>query len=412
MILNFRVLKSNEKNAIKIAKLNPLLVGISLWTYDFTNGIKLAEKIKEIDSKIKIVLGGPHINALPSESIAESDSVDYVLAGEAEFNLPNLINYIRNNEEPIDIPGLYYNKNGKANNNLLPEYGIDIAALPFPAWDFYPINDTYPILTERGCPYQCNFCSHNLSSNLNSRSIESVVEELKWLKNNFNPKVINIEDETFGINIKRMEALLNEIMKINHDQKIKFKAQTRVDRVNLKMLKLMKKAGFEYLELGVESGDKEVLAQSGKNIKIEQVETAVRYAKEAGIKTWCNFIIGLKGETNESVRNTINLGVKLNPSRVSVSTIVAYPGSEIYKKALREEDGFKFMNREWSSFDKYLSYSLELDTMSAKKMRMYQILAYAEIYLKNLRFIQFCKLILKYRYIAFSMLKSFFLKNH
>jgi radical SAM superfamily enzyme YgiQ (UPF0313 family) len=174
------------------------------------------------------------------------------------------------------------------------------------------------------------------------------------------------------------------------------------------MLALMHRAGFEYLELGVESGDPTVLKNSGKDIQIEQVEKAVAMARRAGLKVWLKFIIGLPGETPGTVRRTIDFAVKLNPHRLSVALIVAYPGTKIYKWANSGKYGYRFLSKDWATFDKYLGASVELEKLNYRTMRRLQILMYLETYIKNGRFREMALMLLKNYDIVLSISRRFF----
>ena len=245
-----------------------------------------------------------------------------------------------------------------------------------------------------------------MTRRVRSRSVSCVVEELDWLRKDFQPAIIRFEDETFGLHPQRTEELLEHLIEIHQKYKIRFGAQTRVDCISPKMLELMRRAGFQYLELGVESGDPEVLARSGKGIKLAQVENAVFMAKQAGIQVWLKFIIGLPGETTKTVRRSIDLAVRLNPDILSVSRIVAYPGSDIYRWALTGEHGYRLLAADWDRFDKYLDSSIRLENLSSVMMQLFQIQMYSETYVRNFRFGELFRLINDHKHIAYAMLRQ------
>jgi radical SAM superfamily enzyme YgiQ (UPF0313 family) len=145
----------------------------------------------------------------------------------------------------------------------------------------------------------------------------------------------------------------------------------------------MKSAGFEFVELGVESGDPGVIARSGKDLDLALLESAVTLAKRVGLKVWLKFILGLPGETARSVRHTIDLAVALNPDRLSVATIVPYPGSQVYEWARAGEGGYRLLSSDWRHFDKYRGRCLELEGISYRTLRRLQAQMYVETYLRN-----------------------------
>jgi anaerobic magnesium-protoporphyrin IX monomethyl ester cyclase len=145
----------------------------------------------------------------------------------------------------------------------------------------------------------------------------------------------------------------------------------------------MKRAGFEFIELGVESGDAQVLSRSRKGARLEEVESAARLAAGAGLKVWLKFILGLPGESMQSIRRSIALAVRLNPSRLSVALIVPYPGSQIYEWARKSEHGYRLTSRDWSDFDKYTGSCLRVEGLPPWKLKWMQARMYLETLLRN-----------------------------
>lgn len=384
-----------------ILVLNPRFVGISAMTMEYPHAVKIAKLIKHFRPSITTILGGVHANARPKESLEESRAFDFVIAGEGESPLSELVLSLKDGKDISSMPGLY-SRDGQGNAiQSLPRRFEDVQNLPLPAWDLFPRAKVYAVMAERGCPYRCVFCSHNMGQRVRARPPESVKEEIAWLDKVFKPREIYFEDETFGLVPERTHVLLEWLIDFNRGKGIIFKAQTRVDRVSVEMLELMKKAGFRYLELGVESGDAGVLERSGKRITLTQVEHTVMLVRKAGLRPWVNFIIGLPGETEQSVRNMIDFATRLNPDWISVALIVAYPGTQIYKWALAGECGYRLLSSDWSSFDKYLGgATVELASLSYRRMHELQIKMYLETYLRNFRIPELIRLFWEGRWLA------------
>jgi radical SAM superfamily enzyme YgiQ (UPF0313 family) len=403
---------SPDDTVEEVKKYNPKIVGISSMTPEYPLARIIARKLRSRLNKPIIILGGAHANALPAETSMESREFDYIYAGEGEFLFDEVnLGLMESRKNLIGIPGLYSCLADKSDVRCAnPRYDYDLSGKMFPAWDLFPRSKVYPVLTERGCPYRCVFCSHNLSTKIRRRPIEHVMEEIKWLHRDFEPQRIHFEDETFGLDNERIESLLKWLCEFNRKAQISFKAQTRVDAVTNGVLRLMKRAGFEYIEFGVESGDPEVIERSGKKISLDRVTRAVKMAREAGLKVWLKFIIGLPGETRKTVRNTINFASRLNPDRISVAVIVAYPGSKIYDWARSGGNGYRFVSQRWDRFDKYFSNSVELTNLSSRLMRRYQIQMYLETYLRNFRLSELISLAANHGGFIRPLLKSV-LKN-
>ena len=401
--------RSTHETVTHIRDQNPTVVGISALTVEYLRAAEIAAGVKRTASRPTVVLGGAHANALPRASLAEAQNLDYVIAGEGEASLVSLVRALRAGRSPSLVAGLYSRSNtGTIENDSPPQYDLSIDGLPFPAWDLFPKQRIYPLMTERGCPYSCVFCSRNMSRRVRSRSVDHVMEEIRWLDRDFAPERIYIEDETFGLNSERATDLLSRLAEFNRDGRICFKAQTRVDRITPQIARLMKKAGFRYLEIGIESGDERILANANKGFRLDEVESRMRTLVDAGIKTWVNFIIGLPGETPTSVRKSIDLSVKLNPNRLSVAIIVAYPGCDVYDWATQGHNGYRLLTGDWSRFDKYLSSSVELEELSYSSMRRWQLQMYFETYLRNLRVGELLKLLWRNRTFVRPVLQSMF----
>lgn len=398
---------SIDETVASIIRHRPRVLGISALTVEFSRSAEIARRVKDTSPSTVTVLGGAHANALPAESLHECPGFDYVVAGEAERSLVELLRAVANCTLPTSITGLHQrNDCGGIDCHAPPRYDTDMATLPLPAWDLFPRSAVYPMMTERGCPYNCVFCSRNMSKRVRSRPMGHVMEEVHWLVRDFQAREIHIEDETFGLHADATGQLLEALAEFNHDGRVCFKAQTRADRMTPRFARQLRAAGFRYVEIGVESGDEAVLAAAEKGIDLAEIEASIRTLKEAGIKTWANFIIGLPGETRESVKRSTALAVRLNPHRLSVAIIVAYPGSEIFRWAQAGEHGYRLLTTDWDRFDKYLTPSVELDTLSYSTMRRLQLRMYFETYLRNLRFGDLTKLIWRSRSFVGPVVRS------
>jgi radical SAM superfamily enzyme YgiQ (UPF0313 family) len=232
------------------------------------------------------------------------------------------------------------------------------------------------------------------------------MEEIQWLREKFGTSAINFEDETFGLDRDKTEELLQWCIEYNRDKGIYFEAQTRVDCMTENLASLMKSAGFDIVSFGIESGDDEVLRRAKKDITVEQIENATRIARAAGLKLWPNFLLGLPGETRESALRTIRLAVRINPERFSAAVIVAYPGCKIYEWAKNNENGYRLLTHDWKRFDKYLSTSVELDTIDIRSLKRLQLRLFVEVYLHNGRLFELFILIVKEFPIVVSIIKS------
>ncbi len=234
-----------EETVEAVRSYQPKFVGLSAMTTEYPMAIEVASRLKEGENAPVTILGGVHANALPIDSLAESSAFDYVLTGEAEDSLPDLIKAIKSRKGIKSIPGLYRrDEYGKPFSSCPSKVLPDVASLPFPAWDLIPRVSAYPIVTARGCPYDCVFCGKNLGKKVRTRSVEHIMEEMEWLYKGFSPTMISFADETFGMNPGHTEELLGRMIEFNKDNKKIILSHSKIfqDKDNLEKKKETAKA--------------------------------------------------------------------------------------------------------------------------------------------------------------------------
>jgi anaerobic magnesium-protoporphyrin IX monomethyl ester cyclase len=384
----------------------PDLVGITCMTVEYPRAVEIAQRIKHDRPDVPIVVGGAHVNAVGRQALEEGDAFDYACVGEGEQLACELADALRRAVDPSAIPGLvsrYGDEIVTAGPRPPPD---DYDLLPFPAWDLFRPVDTIPLITHRGCPFKCVFCSHNSGFKPRYRTPANVLDEVEQILERYRPKRIRIEDETFGLHIGRTKAILEGVISRGLHRQIGFSAQTRVDRVDEEFMRLLKTANFETLELGVESGNPDILEQTQKGITLDQVERAVTLAKRNGLRVWCKFILGHPDETHATIRDTVDFIAKINPHQLSVSIMTPFPGTPIHEMALRGEGGYRLLSGGWEDFDKYSSGVLELDTVSLAQLKRYQIWCYVNLYVRNRRFLELSRLVVSQRAVGWEMLRS------
>jgi len=381
----------------------PHWVGITSMTVDFPTVMVIAKGLRQDGIEVPIVVGGPHINAVASQALEECAELDFACVGEGEHLTCELSDAILRRDGFGAIAGLSWRRGSTVEQNPAREYHDDYDKLPFPAWDLFAATDHIPLLTHRGCPFECNFCGHNSGFKPRYRSPENVLTEIEEIVDRFAPRLIRFEDETFGLNLPRTIQILRGILERGLHRRVLFSAQTRVDRMDAELVRLLRLCNFETLELGVESGNDGVLARMGKGIKRVQVENAVRLAKQEGLIVECKFILGHPHETFAEILDTARFIAKLNPDRLSVSIMTPYPGTPIFDMAVRGEGGYRLLSRDWSSFDKYASGAVELEGVSLSMLKACQIACYLGLYLGNGRVTDLFRLLRAHRGVVAGM---------
>ena len=319
------------------------------------NDIEVAEEIKR-NCEAKIVLVGPPASQFPDE-ILSSDGIDIVARWEYDFTVRDIAKALEENRDFKDIKGISYKENGKIIHNPNREFTTseDLDKIPFVSKvykkhlnirDYYLSSSLYPevqIFTGRGCPYLCTFCSWTqtlMGRKYRVRSISNVLDELEWIQENLpEVKEVFFEDDTFTINKKRVLEFCKEYRKRNLD--ITWACNARAD-LDYETMKEMKKANCRLLIVGYESGSDEILRNIKKGITVEQIRRFAKDARKAGLLVHGDFIIGLPGETKETIELTRKLIKETKPDILQVSVASPFPGTEFYKWC--EENGYLLIN--------------------------------------------------------------------
>lgn len=343
---------SNEEIHTKIFELNPDVVGITVpFSIYANNALEIASLIKKINKNIHIILGGAHPTIMPEDVISNLD-IDFVVIGEGEITTKELV--IRLEEKELhdfnDIKGIAYKKNGKIIITEKRPFIEKLDSIPFPARHLLPLNkynkiigfNRAAIITSRGCPFKCTFCSNHLLMGYKwrYRSPENVIEEIEELISKYKVNEIFFEDDNLTANKERIQKICTMII----EKKLKIKWFTRngirADTLDEDTLKLMKKSGCQRIWLAPESGSQKVLDNIvKKKLDLSKIEEVVKNCKKIGLQVGCFFIIGLIGETKEDIAMTINFARKLKKLGANgfwISIATPYPGTELYQKGLKE----------------------------------------------------------------------------
>ncbi|MCH7770745.1 MAG: B12-binding domain-containing radical SAM protein [Bacteroidetes bacterium] len=278
-----------------------------------------------------------------------SKGANYVILGEAEITLGELINNLEEeNSELQNVQGLVYISNQKKINTGRRDILKDLDSLPMPAWDLVDINSykdiwlenhgffSLNIATTRGCPFKCNWCAKPIYGNrYNTRSPENVVEEIMQLINNYSVDHFWVCDDIFGLKpgwVKRFRNLVKE-----KNLKFTYKIQSRVDLLLQEdTIDALAESGAETVWVGAESGSQKILDAMDKGTTVEQIHSATKLLKSKGIKTAFFLQFGYLGEGKEDIQKTIDMVLELLPDDIGISVSYPLPGTVFYEKVKDE----------------------------------------------------------------------------
>ncbi len=355
----------------RIREISPDAVGITTFTSQKWSALQSAKATKDANKDIIVFLGGPHISVRPEDCLSDKN-VDFVVMGEGEVSTVEAINALQNGKPLSKIKGIGFKENGRIILNERRSLIENLDDLPFPARHLLPMEKYFEaarsmqtarasnrkwasMITSRGCPYNCIFCSIHLSMGRKwrARSPENVIKEVEELVSKYGVEQINFEDDNMSLSRERMEKICDMI--IENKIKIEWNCPNglRADTLDEPLLRKMKAAGCTGIFVAAESGVQEVVDKIvGKNLDLKKVENAVMMCKKVGIDVGVFFVLGLPGETKENMKKTIEFGRKLRKLGASTcSFFVANPfyGTRLYNIArksgyLTREDGVDIEN--------------------------------------------------------------------
>lgn len=332
-----------EQIAKDISEADPLLVGVSFMTPQFFSTRKIVDAIKALSPHIPVVLGGAHPSVMPQRTLEEIPNADYVVSGEGEQTALELLNALRDQQDDLGmIGGLTWRTNGGIQENAPRPLLQDLDSLPPPDRGLIDQSVYHQqrflsyskrsaaIHTSRGCPGRCVFCAsgHKLASAVRTRSIANVMEEIDGLRRRYGIDYLLIKDDTFTLKRSRIREFCAAI-KERHPG-LRWHCMGRVNTVDEDILATMKDAGLNDIFFGIESGNDAILKQSCKFITTKQTRQAVEAASKLGIRSYGAFILGLPGDTHETIEQTIAFACSLPLTMAGFSVLIPYPGTKVY----------------------------------------------------------------------------------
>lgn len=405
---------SNEELCEIIRKHNFSMIGISFMTNQYKECLSLARLIKSCLKSTYIVVGGPHVSALPKEILRECSNIDFSVIGEGEITFLELLNALDSGvKEFHHVDGLCFRKNGAIVQTRSRELIENVDSLPFAAWDLIKVEkysvfsiesgNTFALLSSRGCPRSCIFCdSHTIfGRKFRYRSATNVFSELEFLHQKYGMTKFDFVDDMITLKKDRVLELCNLI----RESGIAFQwmANANVNTLDEEMLRAMKGSGCIRIDVGVESGDPSVRKKARKAVSDEQIINVHKWAKEIGIQIGTFVMVGNLGENMESVKMTAEL-LKGIGEDVMISIACPFPGTELYQIA--RENGYLRIT-DWSRYVTSPTYMKDYEPiMVTDRMNQKEILN-AFYYLHSF----FVKKKFQARYGKYFLINPFFMKE-
>jgi anaerobic magnesium-protoporphyrin IX monomethyl ester cyclase len=387
---------SPEDVAIRTKGIGPLLAVVvvggsqpSASTQNMPSAGQICRELR-VHTDAKVAMSGLHPSALPQRTMSE-ESVDFVIDGEGPLTLLGLAETLLNgSHDYAGIPGLWLREGGTIRGNRRAQLAENLAFLPQPAWDLLPmqlyrahnwhcfdhIDSRTPyasIFTSLGCPYSCLFCCINApfgKPGIRFRSPQVVAEEIGMLVDRHGVRNLKIMDELFVLKESHYMTLVELLLKKGYGLNIW--AYARVDTVKAENLAKMKKAGINWLALGIESANPDVRDGAQKRMRVKDVKAVVKAIQGAGIRVIGNFIFGLPEDTCETMQETLDMAVDLKCEFANFYCAMAYPGSGLYDVALEAR---------WplpDAWDGYSQHSYETRPLPTRYISAREVLAFRD----------------------------------
>jgi anaerobic magnesium-protoporphyrin IX monomethyl ester cyclase len=355
----------------KISDFNPDLIGFSVLSPEFDFSIELASFIKE-NFNIPIIFGGVHPTLSPEDTIA-NENVDMVCVGEGELPLLELVNKMENKKDITKIESIWVKKDGKIFKNAVRQLETNLDQFPFPDRDIFDKRHFLkgkrgsPVLTTRGCPYQCTFCSnhalnkvYDFKNYVRYRTIDNVIEEINFIKKKYNVTSIMIVDDTFTVRKERVAEFCQKFKETN----LTFNCMANPNSVNREMMFNLKSASCISVHMGVENGNDYIRNEvMNRHFSKSQIINAFAWAREFGLKTASFNIIGVPNETRNTVMETIQLNRLCKADVAQASIYYPFPHTRLGEYC---EKNNLISDRKIKSY--FSDSILELPTIKRKEM--------------------------------------------
>jgi radical SAM superfamily enzyme YgiQ (UPF0313 family) len=362
-------------------------------TMSYNEDAEILTRLKQKNPRLKTIVFGAHPTFLPLEALKKT-SVDIIVRKESEFVIRDLVKALSNNShEWKKVAGIGYRENGQSVINPDYPYIDNLDDLPIPDRSFLPPKIDYynPIvkhfswttaLSSRGCPSRCSFCTapSYYGPKYRARSAQNVVEEMTYLSN-LGFREIFYRDEVFTLDKERVFEICDRIMKAKIT--MAWICSVKASTASLEMLKAMKGAGCRLIRIGVESGVQDILNSVKKDVKISQIEDVFRWAQEVKLDTHAHMMLGMPGETEDTVRTTFDFVKKIKPSTITYGIMTPYPGTEIYNQVVAQDPSFGDGTRiNAQSIHTNASFSKIFSRIDEKKLEQYVQEGYQRFYMR------------------------------
>jgi len=362
----------------KLKAYGPDIIVLEASTPSFENDIKVIKEIKLSLDSCRIVLSGPHASVFAGDILREHEFIDYILVGEYEYILFDLINCLKKNSGFDEVSGLAYRENNKVKISKRRPTISKLDDLPWPFREGLPIynyNDGFcglavpnvQVLASRGCPYQCSFCilpQAIYGENVHRKRMPArVIDEIQYLLKEYNFKAIYFDDDVFNVDRNYVFAICRKLRERNINTP--WAVMAKVDLMDKNLLVEMRNSGLYAVKYGIESADQNVLEFCRKKLDLDKAKEIIKTTKNLGIKVHLTFCLGLPKENRRSIGKTIDFIDEVEPDSLQISFATPFPGTDYFSYV--KDNGY-LLSEKWSDYDGNYKCIVETDELSADEL--------------------------------------------
>lgn len=379
--------RSTDKEFSRVLEsFSPDVVGISgAATPSIYDTYHVARLVKRYDSKTHVLAGGAHVTFEDTNALVECPEIDVVIRGEGEVTMDTLLKAIENKQRLADLKGITYRRGSHVTRTPDMPYVQDLDRLPFPAYDLLDLPKYFAgnfpwatIITSRGCPYKCVFCSSSriVGKRWRGRSPNNVVEEVKMLEQEYRVREIEFLDDLFTFDKERVREFCRLLVSVGTS--FGWTCSTRADIMARfpHMARWLRSAGCHTVYIGAESGSQRILNIMRKGISVDDIVRSVRILKREGLGVILSFVIGTPSETKQEIDATIDLACRLDPDLAQFTVCTPYPGTPLFDEARR--NGW-LVSGNWSRYS-VLDPVMQLPGFEKRDIKSFLHRAYLRFY--------------------------------
>ena len=342
-IIDANILRIKSEKIASSFVFKPDLIGISVNIVNYRESIECATLLKSAYPNTPIIFGGPYCSALAKSILEKTLAIDAIVIGEGENTLLEIAEASGKKNMFVNIKGVAYRDNGQIIHNRPRSLIENLDDIPFPAYHLLPHPKVYKthsrswpvgyVTTSRGCPYQCTFCNRNIFGTFwRPHSVNRVIAEIEYLIGRYGIKQLDILDDNFTFDTDRARRILEVLVQRSFKLHINLQNGVRVDKVDEDLLLKMRKAGVSNIRFGIETANHDIQKRVKKNIDLKRAVSLTKTARSLGMVTYGFFMIGLPGDSSETMKQTIEFAINMNPHFANFSICIPFPGTELFEE--------------------------------------------------------------------------------